>query len=223
MWQSTSKLFKHQCRDLGSYTSRQFVDGNTNGTSYIVFMFNNLKMEQNDEFLGWIIITKGQVRLGMGAYAGAARHRVHLATVLLRPPSGHRPGRRQARHAHILQIGLHLTQPWSVWAPLGMDQPLGSRKQEANCGNFILSEWGSRQGDGTYKIFKNDPEIVWKYKSALWDTDSYLHSVHNIWNNYGTASSLNLWFHTWRNVQQTKPNDEPGLPRKLGFRPSVYL
>ena len=27
-----------------------------------------------------------------------------------RPPSGHRPGRRQARHAHILQIRLHLTQ-----------------------------------------------------------------------------------------------------------------
>ena len=33
----------------------------------------------------------------MGAYAGAARRRVHLATVRFRPPSGHRPGRRQAR------------------------------------------------------------------------------------------------------------------------------
>ena len=52
-----------------------------------------------------------QVRSGMGAYAGAARHRVNLTTVLLRPPSGHRPDRRQARHARILQIGLHLTQP----------------------------------------------------------------------------------------------------------------
>ena len=49
-----------------------------------------------------------KVRSGIGAYAGAARRRVHLATKLLRPPSGHRPGRRQARHAHILQIGLHL-------------------------------------------------------------------------------------------------------------------
>ena len=39
----------------------------------------------------------------MRAYAGAARRRVHLATVLLRPPSGHRPGRRQARHARILR------------------------------------------------------------------------------------------------------------------------
>ena len=48
---------------------------------------------------------------GMGAYAGAARRRVHFATVLLRHPSDHRPDRRQARHAHILQIGLHLTQP----------------------------------------------------------------------------------------------------------------
>ena len=57
----------------------------------------------------------GQVRSGMGAYAGAARRRVHLATILLRPPSGHRPGRRQAR---ILQMGLHLTQPRSVWVPL---------------------------------------------------------------------------------------------------------
>ena len=45
------------------------------------------------------------VRSGMGAYAGAARRRVHLATVLLGPPSGHRPGRSQARHARILQIG----------------------------------------------------------------------------------------------------------------------
>ena len=48
-----------------------------------------------------------QIRSGVGAYAGAARRRV-LATVLLRPPSGHRPGRRQARHAHIVQIGLRL-------------------------------------------------------------------------------------------------------------------
>ena len=28
-----------------------------------------------------------------------------------RTPSGHRASRRRARHAHILQIGLHLTQP----------------------------------------------------------------------------------------------------------------
>ena len=51
------------------------------------------------------------------AYAGAARRRVHLATILPRSPSGHRPGRRQARHARILQIGLHLTQPRSVCTP----------------------------------------------------------------------------------------------------------
>ena len=56
-------------------------------------------------------------RLGMGAYAVAARRRIHVAPVLLRPPSGHRPGRRQARHARILQIGLHPTQPRSVRAP----------------------------------------------------------------------------------------------------------
>ena len=49
-----------------------------------------------------------QVRSGMGAYLGAARRRVHLATLLPRPPSGYRPDRRQARHAGILQIGLRL-------------------------------------------------------------------------------------------------------------------
>ena len=37
----------------------------------------------------------------MGTYAGATRRRVHLAAVRLPPPSGHRPGRRQARHARI--------------------------------------------------------------------------------------------------------------------------
>ena len=46
---------------------------------------------------------------GMGVYAAAARHRVHLATVLFRPLSDHRPGRRQAHHAHILQIDLDLS------------------------------------------------------------------------------------------------------------------
>ena len=59
----------------------------------------------------------GQVRSGVAAYAGAACRRVHLATVPLRPPSCHRPGRRQARHARILQIGLHLMQPRSVRTP----------------------------------------------------------------------------------------------------------
>ena len=58
-----------------------------------------------------------QVRSGTGAHSGAARRRVHLAPVLLRLPSCHRPGKRQARHARILQIGLHLPQPGSVWAP----------------------------------------------------------------------------------------------------------
>ena len=32
----------------------------------------------------------------------------HLATVLLWPPSGHRPGRCQAHHVRILQIGIRL-------------------------------------------------------------------------------------------------------------------
>ena len=45
-----------------------------------------------------------QVRSGMWAYAGAARRRIHNATVFPRRPSGHHPRRRQARHARILQI-----------------------------------------------------------------------------------------------------------------------
>ena len=48
-------------------------------------------------------------RSGMGAYTGAACRRDHLVTVLLRPPPGHHPGKRQARHARVLQIGLRLT------------------------------------------------------------------------------------------------------------------
>ena len=43
----------------------------------------------------------------MGTYAGAARRRVHLATEHLRPPSGHCPGRRQARHARMSETSIH--------------------------------------------------------------------------------------------------------------------
>ena len=52
--------------------------------------------------------TISNIRSGVGAYAGVARRRIHLATVFLRAPSGHRQGRRQARQARILQIGLRL-------------------------------------------------------------------------------------------------------------------
>ena len=53
-------------------------------------------------------VTKGYVRSYMGAYVREALCRVHLVTVLLRHPSGHRPDRRKARHVHDLQIGLRL-------------------------------------------------------------------------------------------------------------------
>ena len=36
-----------------------------------------------------------QRRSGMGGYTGTSRRRVHFATVLLRAPSDHRPGRRR--------------------------------------------------------------------------------------------------------------------------------
>ena len=54
------------------------------------------------------------------AYAGAARRRIHLATLLHRAAFGHRSGRRRARRVHILPIGLRLTQPqtdgFSAWS-----------------------------------------------------------------------------------------------------------
>ena len=67
------------------------------------------QMDRGSPIFGVTGVSQGiiEVRSGMGAYAGVARRHVHLATVLLRPPPGHRPGRRQAR---ILQTGLHLTQ-----------------------------------------------------------------------------------------------------------------
>ena len=81
-------------------------------------------------------ITKRLYPLNSGRvlYAGAARRHVHLGTPP-RPPSGHRPGRRQAPHAHILEIGLHLAQPRSMRAaPLHNPAPLDSDKTELlNC------------------------------------------------------------------------------------------
>ena len=55
----------------------------------------------------------------MEACARAALRRLRLATVLLRPPSGHRPVRRQARHARILQIGLVWPSPRQTQSPPG--------------------------------------------------------------------------------------------------------
>ena len=75
----------------------------------------------------WHLITRFILvaRSGMRAYAGAARRRVHLATVLPRPPSGHRPGRRQALPTysngiltplvgpHLWSEHFYLSQQWS--------------------------------------------------------------------------------------------------------------
>ena len=49
------------------------------------------------------VFKTGQVRRGMGAYAGGARRNVHHATVLLRLPSDNRLGRRRVHYIHILQ------------------------------------------------------------------------------------------------------------------------
>ena len=95
-------------------------------TSYILRAFWNLPLRTNAITVSgtWPIIRSLlRIRSGMGAYAGAARRRVHLPTVLLLPPSGHRPDRRQVRYARILQIGFHLTQTWCLWTPPRHGQP----------------------------------------------------------------------------------------------------
>ena len=58
----------------------------------------------------------GQIRSGMGAYAGAARRCVHLTTVLLRPPVWQSP-RQTPGPPCPYTSELHLTQPWSMWTP----------------------------------------------------------------------------------------------------------
>ena len=64
---------------------------------------------------GWTDgLTDGRTdRSAVSAYAGSVLRRVHLAVVLVRPPSGHSPGKRRARHSQSSQIGLQLTQPRS--------------------------------------------------------------------------------------------------------------
>jgi len=57
----------------------------------------------------------GQVRLGMGACAGATRHCVHFPPVFQGPPSGHPPGRSRA-HPHLLEMLINLLQPWGTWS-----------------------------------------------------------------------------------------------------------
>ena len=62
-----------------------------------------------------------RIRSGMGAYAGAARRRVQLATVLLRPLSGHRPGRRQPveiRESGPCREGAHTRHGCVRWSPI---------------------------------------------------------------------------------------------------------
>ena len=54
-------------------------------------------------------------------------------------------GHRQARHVHILQIGLQLMQSWTLRTPLGMVQSLGSWQgniQWAGSSAAVLQWWG---------------------------------------------------------------------------------
>ena len=61
------------------------------------------------------------IRSGMGAYAGAARRRVHLATVLLRPPSAHRPGNSVGTGMNECTCMNDLTQTNFHFTEFGMD------------------------------------------------------------------------------------------------------
>ena len=66
---------------------------------FFVYLSHNIV--QVMQYLMWRVTgNSGQDRSGMGAYAGAAHRRVPLSTVLLRPPSSHRLGRRQPRQQH---------------------------------------------------------------------------------------------------------------------------
>ena len=56
------------------------------------------------------IFYESRIRSGMRVIARTARRPVLLAAVLLRPPSGHRPSRRQTRHALVLKMKL----PWRI-------------------------------------------------------------------------------------------------------------
>ena len=61
----------------------------------------------------------------------ASTSRRYYCTTVLRPASGHRPGRCQARHAPILQIELHLTRPFKpVDAPSAWSSPWNPDKTE---------------------------------------------------------------------------------------------
>ena len=79
------------------------------------------KVESNHEVAEGIPSEEDSRSLRGQVYGGIRRSsaspRPLCDGILIRPPSGHRSGRRQARHARIPQIWLHLTQPWSVWTP----------------------------------------------------------------------------------------------------------
>ena len=69
---------------------------------------------------------------GMGTYAGAARRRVHLATVLLRLPSGHRPGTpcphpsdRTPPYATTKHVGA--SSAWTSHSDLDKKNPMGNQ------------------------------------------------------------------------------------------------
>ena len=84
----------------------------------------------------------------MEDYAGAERRHVNLATVLLRPLSGHRPGRCQACHAHVPQIGLQLTQPESLTPPRhGPASRISTRK---NPTGGSIEMWVEKWNDCSY-------------------------------------------------------------------------
>ena len=94
LWQSALRVFTHQRRGHFLYRRWFVLVSRHSGHSAPGFC----RVATLGRCWWWRVVSSdrsGQVS-GMRTYAGAARRRVHFTTVILRLPSGHRPGRHHA-------------------------------------------------------------------------------------------------------------------------------
>ena len=91
-------------------SNKKSIAGRTNNSRYCAAVHRVVKNASPTGNAETIFSMTVDHMSGTGSYAGIMRS--HFDGT----PSGHGPGRRQVRHVHILQIGLHLTQPLSARA-----------------------------------------------------------------------------------------------------------